>query len=72
MRKQRRHIAIRISFKLLQSGDLDSSVLNGNILIRLPSADIQGIPLAFTNANIDLLTDGKLAPHAARLADAGI
>jgi tripartite ATP-independent transporter DctP family solute receptor len=48
--------------KLLQSGELEFFVLNGNILSQAaPSADIQGIPFAFTNSEqVTSLTDGKL------------
>ena len=38
--------------KLLQSGELEFFVLNGNILSEaVPSADIQGIPFAFSSRN---------------------
>ncbi len=61
--------------KLLQSGDLEFFVLNGNILSQAaPSADIQGIPFAFTNSEqVTSLTDGKLGDLMRRgLAAAGI
>jgi tripartite ATP-independent transporter DctP family solute receptor len=46
----------------LQSGELEFFVLNGNILSQAhPSADIQGIPFAFTSSEqVTSLTDGKL------------
>jgi tripartite ATP-independent transporter DctP family solute receptor len=48
--------------KLLQSGGLEFFVLNGNILSQAhPSADLQGIPFAFTSSEqVTSLTDGKL------------
>ena len=48
--------------KQLQSGGLEFFVLNGNILSQAhPSADIQGIPFAFTSSDqVTSLTDGKL------------
>src|SRR6267378_3445050 len=48
--------------KQLQSGGLEFFVLNGNILSEAhPSADIQGIPFAFTSSEqVTSLTDGKL------------
>jgi TRAP-type transport system periplasmic protein len=48
--------------KQLQSGGLEFFVLNGNILSQAhPSADIQGIPFAFTSSEqVTSLTDGKL------------
>jgi TRAP-type transport system periplasmic protein len=48
--------------KQLQSGELEFFVLNGNILSQAhPSADIQGIPFAFTTSEqVTSLTDGKL------------
>src|SRR5260370_15379871 len=61
--------------KLLQSGELEFFVLNGNILSQAaPSADIQGIPFAFTNSEqVTSLTDGKLGDLMRReLAAAGV
>jgi TRAP-type transport system periplasmic protein len=61
--------------KLLQSGELEFFVLNGNILSEAaPSADIQGIPFAFTNSEqVTSLTDGKLGDLMRRgLAAAGV
>src|ERR1700678_4373961 len=48
--------------KLIQSGELEFFVLNGNILSQAhPVADIQGIPFAFTTSEqVTALTDGKL------------
>jgi tripartite ATP-independent transporter DctP family solute receptor len=48
--------------KQLQSGGLEFFVLNGNILSQAhPSADLQGIPVAFTSSEqVTSLTDGKL------------
>jgi TRAP-type transport system periplasmic protein len=48
--------------KRLQSGGLEFFVLNGNILSQAhPSADIQGIPFAFTSSEqVTSLADGKL------------
>jgi TRAP-type transport system periplasmic protein len=48
--------------KQLQHGELEFFVLNGNILSQAhPSADIQGIPFAFTTSEqVTSLTDGKL------------
>lgn len=48
--------------KQLQSGELEFFVLNGNILSQAhPSADIQGIPFAFTTSEqVTSLTDGEL------------
>jgi tripartite ATP-independent transporter DctP family solute receptor len=48
--------------KQLQSGGLEFFVLNGNILSQAhPSADIQGIPFAFTSSEqVTSLMDGKL------------
>ena len=48
--------------KQLQSGRLEFFVLNGNILSQAhPSADIQGIPFAFTSSDqVTSLTDRKL------------
>jgi tripartite ATP-independent transporter DctP family solute receptor len=48
--------------KQLQGGELEFFVLNGNILSQAhPSADIQGIPFAFTTSEqVTSLTDGKL------------
>ena len=48
--------------KQLQSGGLEFFVLNGNILSQAhPSADLQGIPFAFTSSEqVTSLTDGKL------------
>jgi tripartite ATP-independent transporter DctP family solute receptor len=48
--------------KQLQSGELEFFVLNGNILSQAhPSADIQGIPFAFTSSEqVTSLTDEKL------------
>src|SRR5271155_5880594 len=48
--------------KQLQSGELEFFVLNGNILSQAhPSADIQGVPFAFTTSEqMTSLTDGKL------------
>ena len=61
--------------KLLQSGELEFFVLNGNILSQAaPSADIQGIPFAFADSEqVTSLTDGKLGDLMRRgLAAAGI
>ena len=48
--------------KLIQSGELEFFVLNGNILSQAhPVADIQGIPFAFaTSEQVTSLTDGEL------------
>jgi tripartite ATP-independent transporter DctP family solute receptor len=48
--------------KQLRNGELEFFVLNGNILSQAhPSADIQGIPFAFTTSEqVTSLTDGKL------------
>ena len=48
--------------KQLRDGELEFFVLNGNILSQAhPSADIQGIPFAFTTSEqVTSLTDGKL------------
>src|SRR6202035_2392580 len=61
--------------KLIQSGELEFFVLNGNILSQAaPSADIQGIPFAFTNSEqVTSLTDGKLGDLMRReLVAAGV
>jgi TRAP-type transport system periplasmic protein len=61
--------------KLLQSGELEFFVLNGNILSQAaPSADIQGVPFAFTNSEqVTSLTDGKLGDLMRRgLVAAGV
>jgi tripartite ATP-independent transporter DctP family solute receptor len=61
--------------KLLQSGGLEFFVLNGNILSQAaPSADIQGIPFAFTNSEqVTSLMDGQLGDLMRRgLAAAGV
>jgi TRAP-type transport system periplasmic protein len=61
--------------KLLQAGELEFFVLNGNILSQAaPSADIQGIPFAFTDSEqVTSLTDGKLGDLMRRgLAAAGV
>jgi tripartite ATP-independent transporter DctP family solute receptor len=48
--------------RLIQSGELEFFVLNGNILSQAhPVADIQGIPFAFaTSEQVTSLTDGEL------------
>jgi TRAP-type transport system periplasmic protein len=61
--------------KLIQSGELEFFVLNGNILSQAhPSADIQGIPFAFaTSEQVTSLTDGELgALMRQELAGAGV
>jgi TRAP-type transport system periplasmic protein len=61
--------------KQLQSGGLEFFVLNGNILSQAhPSADIQGIPFAFTSSEqVTSLTDGKLGDLMRdRLSAAGV
>jgi TRAP-type transport system periplasmic protein len=61
--------------KLLQAGELEFFVLNGNILSQAaPSADIQGIPFAFTDSEqVTSLTDGRLGDLMRRgLAAAGV
>ncbi len=61
--------------KLIQSGELEFFVLNGNILSQAhPSADIQGIPFAFTTSEqVTSLTDGELGALRRReLAGAGV
>jgi tripartite ATP-independent transporter DctP family solute receptor len=61
--------------KLIQSGELEFFVLNGNILSQAhPSADIQGIPFAFTTSEqVTSLTDGELGALMRReLAGAGV
>src|SRR5260370_20355792 len=61
--------------KLIQSGELEFFVLNGNILSQAhPSADIQGIPFAFTTSEqVTSLTDGALGALMRReLAAAGV
>ena len=61
--------------KQLQAGELEFFVLNGNILSQAhPSADIQGIPFAFTTSEqVTSLTDGALGDLMRReLADAGV
>jgi TRAP-type transport system periplasmic protein len=61
--------------KQLQSGELEFFVLNGNILSQAhPSADIQGIPFAFTTSEqVTSLTDGALgALMREGLAGAGV
>src|SRR6202035_1387402 len=61
--------------KLIQSGELEFFVLNGNILSQAhPAADIQGIPFAFTTSEqVTSLTDGALgALMRSELAGAGV
>jgi len=61
--------------KLIQSGELEFFVLNGNILSQAhPVADIQGIPFAFaTSEQVTSLTDGELGALMRReLAGAGV
>jgi tripartite ATP-independent transporter DctP family solute receptor len=61
--------------ELVQSGGLELFVLNGNILSQAaPSADIQGIPFAFTNSEqVTSLTDGQLGDvMRGELAAAGV
>jgi hypothetical protein len=61
--------------KLIQSGELEFFVLNGNILSQAhPVADIQGIPFAFTTSEqVTSLTDGELGALMRReLAGAGV
>jgi TRAP-type transport system periplasmic protein len=61
--------------KQLQAGELEFFVLNGNILSQAhPSADIQGIPFAFTTSEqVTSLTDGALGDLMRReLAGAGV
>jgi TRAP-type transport system periplasmic protein len=61
--------------KLIQSGELEFFVLNGNILSQAhPVADIQGIPFAFTTSEqVTALTDGKLGDlMRPELAGAGV
>jgi len=61
--------------KLPQAGELEFFVLNGNILSQAaPSADIQGIPFAFTDSEqVTSLTDGRLGDLMRRgLAAAGV
>src|SRR5712672_462494 len=61
--------------KQLQSGGLEFFVLNGNILSQAhPSADIQGIPFAFTTSEqVTSLTDGALGDlMRPELAGAGV
>src|SRR5260370_20240782 len=61
--------------KLIQAGELEFFVLNGNILSQAhPSADIQGIPFAFaTSEQVTSLTDGELGALMRReLAGAGV
>src|SRR5271166_5740861 len=61
--------------KMVQSGELEFFVLNGNILSQAhPAADIQGIPFAFkSSAQIGKLNDGALGDLLrAELAPAGI
>ena len=61
--------------KLVQSGELEFFVLNGNILSQAaPSSDIQGIPFAFTNSEqVTSLTDGELGEVMRReLTAAGV
>jgi tripartite ATP-independent transporter DctP family solute receptor len=61
--------------KQLQQGELEFFVLNGNILSQAqPSADIQGIPFAFTTSEqVTSLTDGKLGDLMREgLASAGV
>ncbi len=61
--------------KQLQAGELEFFVLNGNILSQAhPSADIQGIPFAFTTSEqVTSLTDGALGDlMRPELAGAGV
>jgi tripartite ATP-independent transporter DctP family solute receptor len=61
--------------KLIQSGELEFFVLNGNILSQAhPVADIQGIPFAFTTSEqVTSLTDGELGALMRReLGRAGV
>jgi TRAP-type transport system periplasmic protein len=61
--------------KMVQTGELEFFVLNGNILSQAhPVADIQGIPFAFkSSAQISALNDGALGDlMRAELATAGI
>src|SRR5260370_30389080 len=61
--------------KLIQSGELEFFVLNGNILSQAhPVADIQGIPFAFTaSEQVTSLTDGELGALMRReLGGAGV
>jgi TRAP-type transport system periplasmic protein len=61
--------------KLIQSGELEFFVLNGNILSQAhPVADIQGIPFAFTaSQQVTSLTDGELGALMRReLGGAGV
>jgi TRAP-type transport system periplasmic protein len=55
-------IADPVILKQLQSGELEFFVLNGNVLSQAhPSADIQGIPFAYTTSEqVTSLTDGQL------------
>ena len=61
--------------KLIQSGELEFFVLNGNILSQAaPVADIQGIPFAFaTSEQVTSLADGELGALMRReLTAAGV
>ncbi len=61
--------------KMVQSGELEFFVLNGNILSQAhPVADIQGIPFAFkSSAQINALNDGALGElMRAELIPAGV
>ncbi len=61
--------------KLIQSGELEFFVLNGNILSQAhPSADVQGIPFAFkTSEQVTSLIDGELGALMRReLIGAGV
>jgi tripartite ATP-independent transporter DctP family solute receptor len=61
--------------KMIQSGELEFFVLNGNILSQAhPVADIQGIPFAYTSsAQATSLWDGELGVHMRReLASRGV
>jgi len=61
--------------KQLQAGELEFFVLNGNILSQAhPSADIQGIPFAFTTSEqVTSLSDGALGDlMRPELAGAGV
>jgi TRAP-type transport system periplasmic protein len=61
--------------KLIQSGEVEFFVLNGNILSQAhPTADIQGIPFAFaTSEQVTALTDGELGGYLRQeLTSAGV